>query len=248
MSEDLRRSTLGTLGALLVLVMLSPAPAPAQKEHVAASEWWPDVKKVEKTVRSERWKTAQKQAHKLAEEILGRSWYGPDLRRILAELALFQAVAEANLGDQRAAVWHWHMANNLDFKTRMRDLAPYGSAAKLLLEHPLRDHREVPVGFKIVRPSESFERPVMPRQWATPEIVNNTGAAIEGSGDCNVELIVDERGVLHHPVLLSTHLHPVVIYETLDHMRELRLEPARVDGEPADFVFLLTVKFHVIRW
>ncbi len=232
----------------LLLALWCAAPALAEKGHVSSSDWWPQVEKVEKAVRAQSWKSARRQAHKLAEEVLGRSWYGRELRQILAELAFYQAIAEANLGLRREAVWHWHMAQNLDFKMRQRDLTPYGEGAELLIELPLRQLHEIPAGFEVSGPGAATRPPVMPRMTSSPEIINNTGAALESPGDCDVELLIDELGELHHPVIISTHLHPVVIYEVLDYLPELDIEPARAKGQPTDSLFRLSIKFHVVRW
>ncbi len=240
-----------TAAALLAGLLLATAePADAQKRHVPTSEWWPEVKEIEGQLRRQKWKPGRKQARKLAETVARQSWYGRDLGKVLAELALYQAVAEANLGLEREALWHWHMASNLDPALRRRDLSPYGDAAKLLLEFPLRGEDEVPLPFEVRRPppGSKVERPDVPKMETIP-VFNNTGAALEGSGDCKVELIIDQDGAAHQPVVISDYLNPVVLYHVLESLPGLPpFRPLRFDGEPEDCVLLLTIQFKVSRW
>ena len=85
---------------------------------------------VEARLRAGKWKAALKDAQRLTEIVVRRTWYGQELKRTISELALYQAVAEANLDRREIAVWHWHIAQNLDFRMRQRDLAPYGKAGQ----------------------------------------------------------------------------------------------------------------------
>lgn len=83
-------------------------------------------------LRKHKWRSARRETRKLADQVIGKGWYGPELGRILAELALFEAIADANLGRDREAIWYWHVATNLDSAVRSRDLGRYGEAGKLL--------------------------------------------------------------------------------------------------------------------
>lgn len=215
------------------------------------SEWWPEIRKVEAELRAHKWKAALKKARTLADRVSRSSWYGPDLGRVLAELALAEAVADANLGHDRQAIWLWHTAINLDFKIRRRDLSPYGEAAKLLYENKLRRQGEMPPGFddREVTPLVRSERPKPPEMKRIPTIVSNSAAVREGSADCHVEVIVDEKGALHHPVVVSSHLHPIVIYGVLRWLEGLPpFEPRRIEGEATDSLYDLVVDFQVSRW
>ena len=245
-------------GAVILLTALSGAAgvtsAQGGKSHITSSKWWPELEEVDETLRKHRFKASLKQVRKLATEVTRRSWHGHDLQQILADLAFYQAVAAANLDLDRQAIWYWHVAWNLDFKMSKRDLAPYGDAGKVLREFPLRDTGEVPAGFNIRRSPHLGARkvtpPEAPKLRANPEILNNTGAAIDGSGDCHIEFIVDQEGLAHQPVIQSPHLHPIVIYAVLQWMLEKMpvFEPLRVDGQGFDSLFDLTIRFHVSRW
>ncbi len=257
--ETSRESCSRVLGLLLASILAwSGAPAPAQRlssnlgDEVRPSQIREEMEKVEAKLRQGKWKSALAHTERVIKTVLGRTWYGKELRQMVADLALYQALAEANLGRDGPAIWHWHIAQNLDFRIVKRDLAPYGEAGKLLYEHPLRARGEVPVPFEVpdhYPGGPPYEGPDRPRMRSIPEVLNNTGAVQEGSGDFKVELLIDEQGEMHQPVVISSHLHPIIIYASLEWLRRMpAFVPARYKGEPADALETFTVSFKVSRW
>lgn len=234
-----------------LLLPLAVSAQDSRKIHVDPSKWWPELERVEELARDHRFKPARRAIDRLTEKVLGSSWFGPDLRKVLARLAFLDAVTEANLGNDREAIWAWHMACNLDFKLRKVDFAPWGKAGDLLLEHPLRQRAQVPILFDqpVSAGAGRIVRPEWPRNPVTPTILNNTGAAQEHQGDFEVELIIDKEGRPHHPVVISTHIHPVVTYATLRMLPTMKpFDPGTVDGEDRDMVSLVRVRYFVERW
>ena len=232
------------------LLWTCPVRGQGPGDSIQPSLWWPEVQKVDEMLRAGRYKKGEKQARKLGEEVIGKSWYGAELKEVLAEVALLRAVAEANLGLRREALWHWHVAQNIDFRIARKDLSPYGDAAKLLLEFPLRDRGEMPPGFENRRPlpGQRVERPEK-AGFDPVTILNNTGASIERPGGFEAEVVLDAAGLLQHPVVVSVHHNPVIKYAVLEWMFELPpFVPARIEGEPIDFLLALHVQFHFIRW
>ena len=228
-----------------------PAAAQSSRDHVAPSAWRPRLDKVEEAVAQGRWKAAVKQGARLEKDVLSRSWHGSELRQVLTELAFLQALAHANLDHDRQAIWYWHMAINSDFRVATRDLGPYGRAARLLLEHPLRKKGEVPAGFDPLptSPTVKVVPAQLPPRHANAIILNNTGAALEHHGDFYAELIIDEQGVPHQPVVISSHLHPVILYASLKFLLDAPpLVPASIDGQPGDLLMTLRLQFEISRW
>ena len=239
--------------ALALGATLLPQTAGAQgdRAHVDPSRWWPQVERADETVRSGRWKAGRRQVDRLTEEVLGSSWFGPDLRKILAQAAFLKAVVEANLENDREAIWYWHVACNLDFRLRTTDFEPWGEAGDLLLEHPLRQQGAVPVLFDppVSHGDGPVTRPGWPRDPVTPTILNNTGAAQEHQGDFEVELIIDQDGRPHYPVVISTHIHPVITLATLRALLIMKpFDPGTVGGAPRDMITRVRVQYHVERW
>lgn len=249
MSTSTKR-LLPVLAALGLLLLASPASAERQRPGLDQSEWRDEVDKIDQDLRAGKWKPSKRAANRLAEQVVRLSWYGVGLREILSELAFQQAAAAANLGRRDEAVWYWQMAQNIDPRIRDKDFAPYGEAGKLLREFPLRKKGEVPARFRVVRPSFNrvFKYPRPAENWY-PSIPLNAAAKVERIGDLKVELIVDKEGKPHHPVLVSTYQHPVVIYGALDALRTMPpFAPATDDGEAVDCLFEFTASFRFSRW
>ena len=245
-----RSSTLALASAFLVWMSVPPAASPQQFSRSGNSEWSDEISKLAELLRKHKWKGARSGARALGKKVLSKSWYGPDLGRVLAQIALTQAIAEANLHNDREAIWYWHIATNLDFRLRKSNLSAYGEAADLLYEHLLRAKGEMPAGFENleVTPTTPSTRPVAP-EMEPPTILNNTAAVREKPGDFHVEVVVDKFGELHHPVVISTYLHPIVIYAVLEWIRDLPpFKPRTIEGERTDSIYHLTVDFTYSRW
>lgn len=221
-------------------------------KDIRPSEVQAELEKVDEKLREGKWKAGLRHAQNVAETVIKRTWYGRELPRIVAEMAFLQAVAEANLDKRELAVWHWYIAQNLDFRMRARDLSPYGKAGKLLREYPLRDLGEVPAGFQVPQPlagSGRYRAAVKPVLKTKPIILNNTGAVIEGTGNFRVEVMLDEKGKIRQPVVTSEHLHPIVIYASLEFLRTMPpFKPAFFDGKPVDAIEKVVLQFEVSRW
>ena len=245
------------LTAALLAAQLTPAAGAQELRssvdgQIRPAEIEEQLRDVDGDLRAGRWKNGLRRARRLTDIVLRRTWRGSELRRQLVELAFQQAVAEANLDRRDEAIWHWHIAQNLDAKVFRRDLAPYGEAGKLLYEYPLRAAGELPPPYAVPQtlPGQGRLRgPVRPDIARVPTVLNNTGAALQGSGDFRVEVIIDRRGRVRQPVVESTHLHPIVIYASLEWLRQIPpFEPARYDGEAVDSLDSVTVRFRVERW
>lgn len=235
--------------SLLILCLLGTCWAPAFAQR-GTSEWGPELRKVQDVLAEQKWKLAKTKARKLAKKVAGSSWYGPDLGQVLAELDFAHAVADANLGNDREAIWYWHIACNLDFRLRRRDLAPYGEAAKLLSEFPLRRRGEVPPGFVVPESSPLVpETPPQKPDYEPPVILNNTAAAQDRPPDAHVEVVIDKEGRLHQPVMVSDYLHPILIHAVLEWLFDFPpCEPRRIQDEPVATLFTFTVAFIYRRW
>ena len=232
----------------LILGTALALTAAAQDSTRGPYQWQEDLEKADAKLREGKWKPGKRAARKLAEEVLFHGWHDRGLKQLLAELACYQAVASANLGQRDEAIWYWHMAQNIDRKIRQKDLTPYGDAGELLREFPLRDGGTAPPSFQVVEPiAGRFVHAAKDPGWA-PEVPYNQGAQDERPGDVHIELIVDRHGQPHHPVILA-YQHPVVVYGLLEALRTMpRLKPARDSGEPVASLFKYIITPTYSHW
>ena len=217
------------------------------RSYRRTSDWWPQVELIDGSLRNGKWKYARKNAKNLGKTIITEAWNDRELSAILAELALYQAIAEANLDRRGDAIWHWYTALNLDGGIASRDFTPYGNAGRLFIEFPLRKRGEMPPGFKDTADEFTGSTAIPQAPEANmPNLLNNTGANRQGSGNFEVELVVDNRGDLHQPVVISRHLHPIVIYASLEWLHNMpAFEPARIGERAVSTLYPLIVEFHV---
>lgn len=233
--------------ASAVLVVVARL-ATAQSEHQSTprqSKWWSQVEPIDGSLHNGRWKYARRNAIRLSKTILNESWKDRELDEILAELALYKAIADVHLGQRETASWYWHTALNLNRRIAERDLTPYGPAAASLSETPLRKRGEIPSSF--LGGGFHSDGPMTPPEFpdvTVPTLLNNSGAARQRSADFEVEVLVDETGKLHQPVVVSRHLNPVAILACLDWLYGVpTLEPARFNGQPVVATYTVFIEF-----
>ena len=226
----------------MVLLAALLAAGPLRAQTPEPSRWWSEVDRVDGFLREGRWKTGAREGGKLRAELMRVSWRGPDLGQVLSELAFLAAVADANLGEEDAALWEWSVAQAHERvagparggpKLAERDLAPYGKAADLLPAHPLRARGEVPAG---VEPPEhalftELEGPAPPPY--EPTGLRNVNVERERLTPVTFEVYVDPEGRIHQPVIASSWAPPVVLQWGFDNLRLMPpFTPARLRGEP----------------
>jgi hypothetical protein len=135
------------------------------------------------------------------------------------------AVAEAGMGREEDAIWHWHIAQNLDrAENPAAELATFGKAGELLTRHPLRRADE-PAG--LVKPGRKLAGDM-------PKLSADIGLVPAPKG-LKVQVVIDAEGRIREPVVVSGAV-PGMIWEVLEALRGWRYEPAR-RGEEAVAVF-----------
>lgn len=246
--RQLVSSTPPSVALLLCLVLvfgLPASPADAQhprdvdrKEHLAAIRAQLDVGD---------WKEANRLIRRAEREILHESQPMRDDARHLAELALTQAVVEANRGDGDAAEWYWYVAFNLHQPTAYRDVSAWGRAAEIFDSIDVRDLRRDPKGVKTFRTyGRKLQEPKMPSLRVPSSLTSSH--QMEGIRTVQVEVFLDERGVVRSPRLMGRLRVPILVYSMLVQVFEKRWKPARFDGEPVPMLIELTIPIQESRW
>lgn len=245
-----RHASLGRLFVACTILVVTVTGVAAQSGPGApprTSKWWSQVEPINGSLHNGRWKYARRSSIRLTKTILEESWNDRELDEILAELALFRAIAEANLDRREDANWYWLTALNLNRRIADRDLSAYGFAASSLSEIPLRVRGEIPA--VLLQGSSRPEGPVTPPRFpdvTVPTLLNNTAATRQRSADFEVEVIVDEAGGLHQPLVVSRYLNPVVIYACLEWLYGVpSLEPARFKGQAVTATYTVIIEFQI---
>jgi hypothetical protein len=138
------------------------------------------------------------------------------------------ALAEAALGEDEEAYWHWEAANALSFPAAPEAyLAGFGPAGAKLSAHPPRAYAEVPRGVeKDTAPGPGY----IPARRVEGTVPAEDGARAEGRGPRWVRLqaVIDAQGRLRQPVVIGPDYG--YSYGVLEAARGWKFEPAKRDG------------------
>ena len=191
------------------------APAAPRAE---VDTWRQGMEGLDGRLRTGDWQAARDSAGELVAEIAAGSGAGGSdlLARAVSQLAL----AEAGLGLEQPALWHWHAAQNLAVQLRHRDLSEYGAAGVLLSAHRLR------------RPGEAASDEAPGKADPSPDLPWLDGPAPrfpdlpEVPDSAEIELIVDRNGIPRSPLVLAGR-GPGHLWALLEAVREWRFEAKR---------------------
>lgn len=185
-------------------------------------------------LRRGEWQTAYKPVRELVDRLQGE--FVSDL---LTKATVGLALAEAGLGRERDAIWHWQVAQNLSPGYEL-DAAAYGLVGQLLVRHKLRRVDEAPAGLAVETATRE-ESWTPPRKLAGEEpIVQDSLAVIAAPKWVRLQAVIDENGWAVEPVVLEGRFSGM-IFAVLEAVRTWRFEPARKGGRPVASLHEITV-------
>lgn len=148
-----------------------------------------------------------------------------------------KALAYAGLGKEDDALWYWYAAAGLYPAIARSDMSSYGAAGKFLAAHPPKfPEVSVPRGAQIV--AAEIVKKVEPKY--PPQSLN---AGVQGP--IEVEFIVGRDGRAHTPRVVGTIGAPMVVFATLEAVRQWQFKPATADGQPIDAPTRLTMNYKI---
>jgi TonB family protein len=162
---------------------------------------------------------------------------------VLAVVLAHRALAEAGLHQEDDALWDWHAACSLNAKVAQSDTSVFGEPGAFLKAHPPAPPlaREGTTAFSAAPPNVTYPKVIKRREPSFPRGAQSFGE----EGVLILEVTVDRDGVPHSPRILKALPAPTFTYVALEAMRHWRFTPATLDGQPVEFTFDLTVKFHL---
>ena len=208
------------------------------------------LKEVDQKLRNKDWAAAEKQAAKGAHGMRDVVGTGNEAAHTLAVATTLRAVAESGMGKSEDAAWHWDMALNLDPEIAKVDISPYGAPAEALRSLQLRPMPALAQGegTRIAdgdgSPHPEVERPKLLKR-TKPQFPRQLQDQ-RTQGGVIVECVIGRDGRPRDPRVLQVHEGgPGMVYESLEALRQWRFAPARLNGEPVEVYFSLTVNFGI---
>lgn len=181
------------------------------------------------------WEEARSAALALIAGDLSRPEPAP-LAGAVARLAL----AEAGLGREADAVWHWNAAQNLDRSALSpQAFAAYGEPGELLARHPLRRADEAPAGLRVLRSEDPGVRPGVRLAGSIPP-PSAAASSVLTPRALRLQVLITADGRLTEPVVLAANA-PGATYEILESLRAWRYQPALQSGRPVAVFRTLTI-------
>jgi TonB family protein len=237
---------------MIPLLLLSVLPLFSQGQPLK-DKWFAALKDTDQKLRTQQWEAAAKRGRQAGEEIVDLAGTGESPAYSLAVVAVFRAIAEAELGHQDDAEWFWDSALNLFPDIAKTDVSPYGKKALELRRRTLRvfDKGKIPEelrtagkeGEKVVNPDEkNVERPRIVHQTRPeyPKALQLLGA----EGWVIVASVIGEDGRPRQPVIVDAKGGGAGMrYVAMDTLRQWRFEPAKLDGKPVAVNYVLSVNF-----
>ncbi|HVT15221.1 MAG TPA: energy transducer TonB [Thermoanaerobaculia bacterium] len=204
----------------------SPSPAKTRQSY----ECTRCKEKVDPLLGRGDWAAAEAEARTaIAEQLQGRD---TDLLTPLSQLA----VAEAGLGRDEDALWHWQVAQAIG---DAGDLSRYGAPARLLAKTLPRRLGQAPAGV-VVRREGDGSGPLTPARKISGEDPRLAGTLSTLPLGMRVEVIVDREGRPRYPVVAASTL-PALTCVVLEALRGWRFTPAQAGGEPVASFYELII-------
>lgn len=152
-----------------------------------------------------------------------------------------KALALAGLGQNDEAIWQWHMALNIYPPLERSDLSMFGAAGELLKNNPLpAPPPSCPRVGDLVGKSKVTAPVVIKR--IQPEYAE--GARLSRvRGIAIFESIITREGVISSIRAKKVLPAPTLTYAAMQALRQWRFIPGKLDGDPVDVVFNLTINY-----
>jgi len=232
---------LASAALVLVFAVQPLAATPATTESRTVARWQKKLRKLDQKIEVGDYQGALKSADKLIlVEMVPSLLQGEGGAELLALATVYKALAESGLGDSERAVWHWHIAQNLDPELRQVSLAKFGPTAHLLEYNRLRLAHESPRDLQVIELDDPERtRLIRPRALETPyPMIPESLQPYWYDQKTEIEVVIDRNGRAVSPVVLRGKL-PGKIYLGLEAMRTWKYRPAILEGEPVAVFFEL---------
>jgi TonB family protein len=230
---------------LLILLFVGLAPAAQNTALLNPDQrieaWKASLHDIDVQLRKGEFAPARQSAIELTQDMVQQMGAGGSSAYTLAVACTFRAIAEAGLGKEEDALWYWRTAAAIFPGIEKTDLRPYGAPAARLKETPFRAQ----IGTDLRGAVKTVQRPVL-KKHADPEYPKNM-QKMGVQTQYVFEVIIDPRGRLSEPKVLTPIKEPSLVYVVLETIKGWEFEPATSDGKPVAILYTLTVSFHARR-
>jgi hypothetical protein len=225
--------------ALAAPVRAQPPAAQAPAAGNPGSDWQARTEAVIGQLQRGEWAAAESGSSDLLREMVAWIAGGQAAPRSLAVVTAFRALAEAGLGRDDDALWHWAMAQQVAPEISEMKVAGFGAAGALLVGQVPRQacdeaSRE---GAGVVRP-QATERP----RPQYPDALRAAGI----HGVVTIEAVIGVDGTPRSPRLLTPEAPPTLVLAAAESLRVSRFTPARRGDQAVPFCYSSSMRFELV--
>jgi len=219
----------------ILVITLTTLSASAKDRDPVLIRWDGWMAETVKDLKSNDYKSALKRANRTIKEMIDQLGPGHASTELFGTVLTYKALAHAGLGEQEAATWDWQTVLALYPKFAESDMSMFGEPGAFL-----KTISAVPQVPEETPPANAV-RPVL-RKQAKPKFPH--GAHYFGvTGELIVQVTVMEDGRVTSPAILKPLPAPTLSYVALEAVRRWRFDPAKLDGQPVPFMFVLTINY-----
>lgn len=247
---------LRALLAALFAVALLATGAIAAKPSAQLRKWNEKIQEAVTLLRRGESRPALDVVHPLLEEMQRDVVPGDGAGKAFGMAVMLQALAEAGLGEERAAAWHWQVAQQLEPSLEGWDLKEFGAAAEVLARHRLGvdappDAMEIDSSKpEIVGPKRHERAYDRKRPGAARKTPGPASGTIKGWGEDSLSLvaIIGVDGRASHPRFTQRPYDLALAVSASDWLLDAEFEPATRDGVPTACRFNWRLNYRSELW
>lgn len=225
------------LGGLLLLLAAVPSGA-----HTATDRWAKEIARLEKGLAERDWKGTLDRAVRVRQSMVERIDDAEELVKPLAQTLALQALAEANLGRDDDAVWHWQAAQIWLEGLEKKDLSGYARAREVLEPSVTGSLPPGAIGSTPTAPGPRRYQEVRIRQTLHPVFPSSLRKSGK-EGKVRVRLIIGADGRARQPCVLAAGIVPSMAFPVLDALHHWLFEPASDGQRPVAVEYELEIRY-----
>lgn len=208
----------------------------------ASSKWQSRVERIERKLDAGDWKSVLEESTELRKKMVAKVDDAVELVPSAAKTLVLQAIAEANLGREDDARWHWYSAQSYLDDLPALDLTGHGRAAELLSALSVDD---MPEEWKAPAASDQQEeryREVKIREPVEPRYPKSLRRSSK-EGKVSLEIVIDPSGRARRPRILDAGLVPTMAFPILDAVQRWQFDAARRGDTPVAVLYQLRIDY-----
>jgi hypothetical protein len=216
---------------------------PSNPNEYVANVWDEKIDKIHDLLLASQWKSAERKARKLSEEMIDLLYSGPGGKVILGRVCFLRAIALEGMGEKRLADWYWRISVQLFPSVEQIDVNRYLPDSQLgaaEVEYPGMD-LEFPAQ-DVVSELASAGRFTAPERIGG-EDPRYPHAKIGGDNQITLTVLVATDGQVYFPEITEMKGEYTLALSALEAMAGWTFEPSKIDGEPIPVHYRLSFRF-----